>query len=93
MTDTILDPISNARCGNFSSSIISSTASAAAQEIGFPPNVPPIPPIWAASIILERPTTPLRGNPPAIDFATVNKSGSTPNCSIANNVPVLPNPV
>ena len=86
-------PIWTARSGSLSSFIISKTASAAAQDTGFPPNVPPIPPMWAESTILDLPTTPLSGNPPAIDLAKVNRSGSIPNCSIENKDPVLPNPV
>ena len=35
-------------------------------------------------MIAARPITPDSGRPPAIDFATVNRSASTSKCSIAN---------
>ncbi len=44
-------------------------------------------------MISARPTTPDNGSPPAIDFATIMRSGSMPKCSIANIRPVRPNPV
>jgi hypothetical protein len=40
--------------------------------------VPPIAPACAPSMISARPSTPERGRPAAIDFATVIRSGSTP---------------
>ena len=45
-----------------------------------------------ASISSARPSTPEKGTPAAIDLATVIRSGSTPKCSIAKNLPVRPKP-
>ena len=56
-------------------------------------NVPPIAPGCGSSMISARPITPDSGRPPAIDFATIMRSGSTSKCSIANIRPVRPNPV
>ena len=56
-------------------------------------NVPPIAPACAPSMISALPMTPESGSPPAIDFATVTRSGSTPKCSIANIRAVRPKPV
>ena len=47
-------------------------------------NVPPIAPECGSSMIAARPITPESGRPPAIDFATIIRSGSTSKCSIAN---------
>ena len=85
-------PISKPFANNPSFSIVSSTARAAAQAIGLPPNVPPRPPGGTVSITLAFPTTPDIGRPPPILFPTQVKSGSIPKCSIANILPVRPIP-
>ena len=63
---------------------------AAAQDTGEAPNVLPIPASWIESIISLFPTTAARGNPPAIPFARVAKSGVTPTVLAQNISPVLP---
>src|SRR4029453_4330809 len=56
---------SSSECLRKSSVAISSrTARAAAQATGFPPNVPPRPPVSGASITSARPGPPARGSPP-----------------------------
>src|SRR5215469_2905492 len=85
-------PNSLARASRLSRSNSSSTASAAAHDSGFPPNVPPRPPTTGASMISARPVTAASGSPPARDFAETRMSGSIPYRSLANKTPVRPNP-
>ena len=54
--------------------------------------MPPIELSGAAFMIFALPITPEIGTPPAIDLATVIRSGSTPKCSTANIRPVRPYP-
>ena len=84
MRERISAPRASARSRKPSSSIRSSTARPAAQATGLPGKVPPIPLSGGASMISARPSTPESGRPPAIDLATVMRSGSTPKRSIAN---------
>ena len=44
-------------------------------------------------MISARPVTPASGRPPAMPFALVIRSGTTPSCSQANQSPVRQNPV
>ena len=89
---SISSPISSPFCSRFSLSKASMTARAAAQAIGFPPNVPPKPPGGMLSMISALPTIPDMGRPPPILLPTQVRSGSIPKCSIANIFPVLPMP-
>ena len=93
MRARIVFPTVTPRATRSSSSKTSSTASAAASATGLPMYVPPMAPRWAPSMISARPITPESGIPPAIDFATTTRSGSTSKCSIANMRPVRPKPV
>ncbi len=54
---------------------------------------PPIAESGGASMISALPITAESGSPPAIDFAIVIRSGSTPWCSMPHMLPVRPNPV
>ncbi len=69
------------------------TAHAAAQATGLPPNVeawsPGTKPVGASS---ETSSAPI-GRPFASPFASVTASGRTPSCSQAKNAPVRPTPV
>ena len=78
MRDRIVSPIAADRSTRPSSSITSSTASAAAWATGLPTYVPPTPPSCGASMIAALPRTPDSGMPIAIDFATVIRSGAIP---------------
>ena len=74
----------------FSLSKASNTPKAAAHETGEAPKVLPIPASWIVSIISALPNTAASGNPPAIPFANVTKSGLTPTVSAPNILPVRP---
>ncbi len=76
-----------------SRSMTSSTASAAAQATGLPPNVPPRPPGAGASISSARPTTAASGSPPPSDLARRTRSGSTPQWLTAKSLPLRPRPL
>ncbi len=77
----------------FSSSIMSSTAIAAAQDTGLPPVVTQCAP-GSQSIISAFVIVTLRGmHPPPIALAMVITSGIMPSCSTAHIFPVLPTPV
>ena len=86
-------PTARLRASRFSSSKISSTASAAAQATGLPAYVLPRPPGPGASMISARPMIADSGTPPPSDLAIVITSGATPHCSHASQVPVRPAPV
>ena len=86
-------PICWARAIRPSSSIVAIAPSAAAQDTGLPPNVPPRPPAWTLSMISARAVTPAIGSPPPKPLAVVTMSGTTPSCSIANMLPVRAKPV
>src|SRR5699024_10827621 len=73
--------------------MISITAKATAQPTELTTYVTPSSPGAAASRISALPTTTLNGTQAANDLETVTKSGTTSKCSIANNLPVRPNPV
>src|SRR5690349_2015576 len=87
------DSIARAFSTSPSSWIARIEASAAAHAIGLPPNVPPTPPACGAFMISARPVTPANGSPPAMPFAVVTRSGTTPSCSQANIAPVRANPL
>ena len=55
---------------------------------GLPTYVPPTALSPGASMISARPSTPESGRPAATDLAITIRSGSIPNCSMANVVPV-----
>ena len=85
-------PLASARAGTSSSTITSRVAQAAAMETGFPPNVENVLASQDAAIsglVIVAPT----GAPLAMPLAMTMMSGSTPQCSIANQrPPVRPNP-
>ena len=89
----IVAPIARARPARSPVRIRSIAASAAAQEIGLPPNVPPSPPATGASMISARPVSAASGRPPPSAFAVVTRSGTIPSCSLANQAPVRQKPV
>ena len=68
-------------------------ASAAAQETGLPPKVPPCAPATHLSMISLRPTTADSGRPLAMPLAQDIMSGLTPCVCHANILPVRPKPV
>src|SRR5262249_16745133 len=72
--------------------ITSMVAFAAAQEIGFPPNVEIFPAVQASAMGAVA-TTALMGNPLAMPLAIVITSGSTPSWSAPHIVPARPKPV
>ena len=85
-------PMSWARASSCSSRITSSTASPAAHASGEPAKVPPSPPGPGESMMSALPVTAESGTPPATLLAMVMRSGSTPECSMANMRPVRPKP-
>ena len=64
----IVAPSVSARRGYSGVATVSSTAIAAAQATGLPPNVPPRPPGATASISSARPVTAASGSPPPSDL-------------------------
>ena len=75
----------------FSSTNILRVSSAATQDTGLPAKVEACAP-GSQSIISAFATQAPSGNPAAMPFAIAITSGSMPQCSIANNLPVLPKP-
>ena len=76
-----------------SRSIVSSTASAAAQATGLPPNVLPCWPAVSISPVVPKPTQAPMGIPPPRPLASVTTSGRTPSPLWANQAPVRPIPL
>ncbi len=74
-------------------SISSSTAFATAVANGLPPNVLPWSPRCSRSLAAPKVTIALSGTPPAMPFAIVTASGTTPSCWKSNQRPVRPTPV
>jgi hypothetical protein len=72
---SIFSPSSSARSWNSGVAIVSSTATAAAQATGLPPNVPPSPPGSTASMIDAGPVTAASGRPPPSDLPETSRSG------------------
>mmetsp|Transcript_17569 Transcript_17569/g.68145 ORF Transcript_17569/g.68145 Transcript_17569/m.68145 type:complete len:248 (+) Transcript_17569:60-803(+) len=79
-----------------SSLITSIVATAAAQDTGLPPYVPPIDDLGALTITSRLQATALRGMPEAMPLARSMMSGASSRlrkCSTAKNLPVLPKPL
>ena len=89
-------PTRRACSTRFSSTIVSTVTRAAAAASGLPPYDDELPLGLAHGFekaSSSRAITPLIGKPPPNPFPTVRMSGRTPSCSIANILPVRPNPV
>src|SRR5437867_1840782 len=86
-------PILAARSGIFSPSTVWSVASATEVTNGVPPNVEPCVPGPSARATSSRVSMAPIGTPLASALARVMTSGSIPECSYAQSVPVRPTPV
>src|SRR5438876_2433037 len=86
-------PIRAARSGIFSPSTVWSVASATEVTNGVPPNVEPCVPGPSARATSSRVSMAPIGTPLASALARVMTSGSIPECSYAQSVPVRPTPV
>ncbi len=73
--------------------MVSSTASAAAQATGFPPNVLPWSPLRSTVPAAPSPMHAPIGSPPPRPLARVSTSGTIPSAWQANQAPVRPIPL
>ena len=86
-------PTAAAWASSPSASMVASTARAAAQATGLPPNVLPWSPLASAVAAGPSPMQAPIGSPPPSPLASVSTSGTTPSDWWANQPPVRPMPL